>query len=65
MADMRRELQELMVEAPSAEAKLHNALLEINSDWSDWSEADALKRVLQIAEDALVGRPEWPLAPLL
>jgi hypothetical protein len=45
----------------SADADLHNALLEINSDWSDWGEADALKRVLQIAADALRGRPEWPL----
>jgi hypothetical protein len=41
-----------------AEAHLHNALLEINSDWSDWGEAEALERVLQIAADALKGRPE-------
>lgn len=46
-----------VVDSPS-EAPLHNALLEIQSDWSDWNEADALKRVLQIADDALKGRPD-------
>jgi hypothetical protein len=45
----------------AAEAHLHNALLEINLDWSDWDEEAALKRVLQIAEDALKGRPDYPL----
>ena len=43
------------------EVDLHNALLEINMDWSDWGEAEALKRVLQIADDALWGRPQYPL----
>ena len=47
--------------AESAEARLHNVLLEINSDWSDWDEIAALKRVLQIAEDALKGRPDYYL----
>lgn len=41
--------------------RLHNALLEIASDWSDWDEAAALKRILQIADDALKGRPDYPL----
>ena len=47
--------------ASSSEVSLHNALLEINSDWSDWGEAEALKRVLKIADEALAGRPNYPL----
>ena len=46
----------------SVEVDLHNALLEINMDWSDWGEAEALARVLQIADDALKGRPQYSLA---
>jgi hypothetical protein len=42
-------------------ARLHNALLEIRSDWSDFAEAEALELVLGIADAAFQGRPEYPL----